>query len=77
MHPFLWSWDNDVFAWTFTAKGVFSTVVVFVGSLWFYTVRFASFNPNRSLIPCIVAHATKNAGVIIIKAASGFIAGWY
>ena len=77
LHPFLWSWENDTFTWTFTAKGWFSTTVVFISSLWFYSVRFAGFNPQRSLIPCIVAHATKNIGVIIIKAASGFFVGWY
>lgn len=77
LHPFLWSWETDTFTWTFTAKGWFSTAVVFISSLWFYSVRFAGFNPQRSLIPCIVAHATKNLGVIIIKAASGFVVGWY
>ncbi len=77
IHPFLWSWEDDVFAWTFTAKGWFSTGAVFVSSLWFYAVRFLSFNPERSLIPCIVAHATKNAGVIAVKAAQGFVSGWY
>jgi membrane protease YdiL (CAAX protease family) len=65
------------FSWTLTAKGWFSTAVVFASSLWFYTVRFAGFNPQGSLIPCIVAHATKNLGVIIIKGASGFVVGWW
>jgi membrane protease YdiL (CAAX protease family) len=77
LHPFLWQWEAGDFTWTLTAKGGFSTAVVFVSSLWFYTVRFAGFNPQRSLIPCIVAHATKNLGVIIIKAGSGFLVGWY
>jgi membrane protease YdiL (CAAX protease family) len=77
IHPFLWNWEGDAFEWTFTAKGWFSTIVVFVSSLWFYSVRFATFNPQHSLIPCIVAHATKNLGVIIIKATSGFVVGWY
>jgi hypothetical protein len=77
LHPFLWSRENDTFTWTFTAKGWFSTAVVFISSLWFYSVRFAGFNPQRSLIPCIVAHATKNLGVIIIKGASGFVVGWW
>ena len=75
LHPFLWNWEGADFKWTLTAKGAFSTAVVFVSSLWFYMVRFAGFNPQRSLIPCIVAHASKNLGVIIIKAATGFIAG--
>lgn len=77
LHPFLWSWEDDIFTWTFTPKGWFSTSVVFISSLWFYTVRFAGFNPQRSLIPCMVAHASKNLGVIVIKAYMGFVAGWY
>jgi hypothetical protein len=77
LHPFLWQWEDGALTWTLTAKGGFSTAVVFVSSLWFYTVRFAGFNPHHSLIPCIVAHATKNLGVIIIKAGSGFLVGWY
>jgi uncharacterized protein len=77
IHPFLWSWENNSFTWTFTPKGIFSTTVVFISSLWFYTVRFVWFNATRSLIPCIVAHASKNLGVIIIKAACGFVAGWW
>lgn len=77
LHPFLWQWEDGVLNWTFTAKGWFSTAAVFGASLWFYTVRFASFNPNRSLLPCIVAHATKNIGVFAIKGAQGFIVGWW
>lgn len=77
LHPFLWKWDDSGFAWTFTAKGWFSTVTVFISSLWFYAVRFASFNPQRSLLPCVAAHATKNLGVIAIKGAQGFLAGWW
>lgn len=77
LHPFLWSWEDTGFTWTLTAKGWFSTATVFTASLWFYTVRFASFNPHRSLLPCIIAHATKNLGVIAIKGAQGFLAGWW
>ena len=77
LHPFLWKWEDGVFTWTLTVKGWFSTATVFTASLWFYTVRFASFNPHRSLLPCVVAHATKNLGVIAIKGAQGFLAGWW
>jgi uncharacterized protein len=77
LHPFLWAWEDDGFEWTLTAKGWFSTALVFTSSLWFYYIRFAKFNPSKSLIPCIVAHATKNLGVFAIKAAQGFIAGWW
>jgi uncharacterized protein len=74
LHPFLWNWENGI-NWTVNAKGWFSTSVVFVSSIWFYIVRFASFNPKHSLIPAISAHATKNLGVIIIKAYQGFLTG--
>ncbi|HLP10245.1 MAG TPA: CPBP family intramembrane glutamic endopeptidase [Opitutaceae bacterium] len=76
-HPFLWSWTDGKLEFTFTIKAWFSTAMIFVGSLWFYALRFAAFNPARSLLPCIVAHLTKNLGVFAAKAAAGFIAGWY
>jgi len=75
IHPFLWTWDDDGFAFTLTAKGGFSFAAVFVISLWFYACRFASWNPRRSLLPCFAAHLTKNLGVIVIKAAQGFFVG--
>ena len=54
----------------------FSTLMVFLGSLWFYAMRFQPANPGRSLIPCIVAHLVKNLGVVVIKAAQGFVVGF-
>jgi uncharacterized protein len=77
LHPFLWSWEDGVFSWTLTIKGWFSTVMVFISSLWFYAMRFTSFNPHRSLLPCIAAHAAKNLGVFAIKGAQGFIISWW
>ena len=76
-HPFLWSWENGQLLLQFTAKGWFSTATVFACSLWFYTVRFFPLNPGRSLLPCIAAHLTKNLGVFALKAAGGFVSGWY
>ena len=75
LHPFLWQWDTDGFSWTPNAKGWFSTLFVFVSSLWFYLMRFSRFNKTHSLLPCIVAHVTKNAGVFAIKAVQGFVGG--
>jgi membrane protease YdiL (CAAX protease family) len=77
LHPFLWRWDAHGFAWTVNAKGIFSTAVVFATSLWLYAARFAGWNPSRSIWPCIAAHAAKNAGVIVIKAAGGFVGGFW
>ena len=83
IHPFLWQWEGGMpwagghINWTTDLKGWFSSAAVFVASLWFYFVRFARFNPERSLLPCFAAHATKNLGVILIKAAQGFLIGWW
>lgn len=77
LHPFLWRWDERGFALTLTPKGQFSTAVVFATSVWLYTVRFAPWNPHRSLLPCVAAHAARNAGVIAIKAAGGYMSGWW
>ncbi len=73
LHPFLWRWDDAGFALTTHPKGWFSTAAVFGTSLWFYVARFASWNPHRSLLPCFAGHAAKNLGVILIKAATGFM----
>jgi membrane protease YdiL (CAAX protease family) len=76
LHPFLWKWE-DGFQATPGLKGWFSTGMIFLGSLWFYAVRFAGWNPARSLLPCFAAHLAKNLGVIAIKAQQGFIDGWW
>lgn len=75
LHPFLWHWDGNGFVLTLGAKGWFSSAIVFATSLWLYIARFAAWNPQRSLLPCFAAHAAKNAGVVAVKAATGFMAG--
>lgn len=77
IHPFLWDWQGGTFQLQLTAKGWFSTTSVFAGSLWFYYLRFGQLNTTRSLLPCIVAHFTKNLGVFALKGAAGFVSGWY
>jgi hypothetical protein len=77
LHPFLWRWDESALSWHLDRKALFSTAMIFAGSLWFYIVRFWPVNPTRSLLPCIAAHAAKNAGVVAIKAAQGHISGWW
>lgn len=77
LHPFLWNWTEGNVIWTFTLKGWFSTAAIFMGSLWFYAVRFASFNPTHSLLPCFAAHAAKNLGVVAVKAVQGHLVGWW
>ena len=77
LHPFLWRWDDAGFALTLSAKGWFSTAAVFATSLWLYGARLAAWNPTRSLLPCIAAHAVMNLGVFAVKYAQGFVSGWW
>ncbi len=76
IHPFLWEWtDENGLVFQFTGKAWFSTAIVFLNSLWFYTIRFLPINPRHSLIPCFLAHLASNLGVIIAKALQGHITG--
>lgn len=77
LHPFLWNWEGGRLSFQGDAKAWFSTAAVFTGSLWFYAVRFLPMNPTRSLLPCVVAHLTKNLGVFAIKYIQGFVSGWW
>lgn len=72
IHPQLWSMENG-FELTLTGKGFFSTGILFVNSLWFYAVRFGPWNPNRSIFPCMLAHAASNFGVYLVKLYQGYI----
>jgi hypothetical protein len=75
LHPFLWRWEDAGFELTIGRKSWFSTGVVFATSLWFYAARLGRWNNTSSLLPCFAAHATKNLGVVAIKAATGFMGG--
>ena len=72
IHAHLWSME-DGFEWTFTAKALFTTALLFLNSVWFYTVRFAPWNPGHSIFPCMLAHAASNLGVFGVKWVQGFI----
>ncbi|PDH30299.1 MAG: CPBP family intramembrane metalloprotease [Puniceicoccaceae bacterium MED-G31] len=72
IHGHLWSTENGL-DFTFTTKGVFSTSILFINSLWFYLVRFGPWNPTQSIFPCMLAHACSNLGVFIIKWYQGFV----
>jgi membrane protease YdiL (CAAX protease family) len=74
IHGHFWSNEaGQAFAWTFTTKAFFTTGILFANSLWFYALRFAPWNSNRSLFPCMLAHAASNFGVFAVKWAQGFI----
>lgn len=86
IHPYLWEFDYPEgvagwqfwkadFTFNFTEKAWFSTAIVFLNSLWFYTVRFYALNSSHSLIPCVAAHFASNVGVFVIKLAQGHVVG--
>lgn len=88
LHPFLWELDypDGVAGWRFweaefslngTTKAWFSTVLIFLNSLWFYTVRYFAWNPAHSLIPCFAAHLASNVGVFLTKLAQGHVVAWW
>ncbi len=77
LHGHFWTYEDSTLTWHFTEKAWFTTGALFAGSLWFYFVRFAAFNPQHSLAPCFAAHLAKNAGVIAIKAVQGHLVGLY
>lgn len=80
IHPYLWNWEGgfrldfwNALTLDLSLKGWFSTLFVFISSLFFYLLRFCFGNKQRSLFPCIVAHATANASVYCVKMAQGFV----
>lgn len=74
IHGHFWSnEEGEAFAWTFTTKAFFTTGILLANSLWFYALRFAPWNKNRSLFPCMLAHAASNFGVFVVKWVQGFI----
>lgn len=86
IHPYLWTfeWNDEssagtlvkilrAFDFNFTLKAVFTTFFIFIGSLWFYTVRFFRWNPHHSILVPIIAHLVKNIAVFAIKLAQGHV----
>ena len=74
IHGHFWSnEEGEAFAWTFTAKAFFTTGILLTNSLWFYALRFGGWNKNRSLFPCMLAHAASNFGVFAVKLVQGYV----
>jgi hypothetical protein len=55
------------------AEGRVNAAFAFITSLWLYVVRFNPLNPDRSLLPCFMAHTVRNLAVFGIKWAQGFV----
>ena len=72
IHGHFWSTEEG-FVWTFTSKAFFTTGILFANSLWWYAVRFGPWNPQRSIFPCMMAHAASNLGVFAVKLAQGYV----
>ncbi|MEO0794422.1 MAG: CPBP family glutamic-type intramembrane protease [Verrucomicrobiota bacterium] len=88
LHPFFWKLDmpegvdgwqiwQGTLTWDFSSKAWFTSAILFINSLWFYTVRFWALNPQKSLIPCMAAHFASNLGVFAVKLVQGHVVGLY
>lgn len=72
IHGHFWS-TEDGFKLTLTTKAFFSTGILLANSLWFYAIRFGPWNWDRSIFPCMLAHAASNLGVFVIKLVQGYV----
>ncbi|MAV39503.1 MAG: CPBP family intramembrane metalloprotease [Puniceicoccaceae bacterium] len=72
IHGYLWSFE-DGFSWVFTVQSIYNTWILFINSLVFYGIRFGPWNPQRSMLPSIIAHMVFNLGVFLVKWMQGFI----
>jgi membrane protease YdiL (CAAX protease family) len=69
------SWRDLVFV--IDSKSLWSLLLLFLNSLWFYSVRFFKWNPYQSLLPCFVAHISSNVAVFAVKLIQGHVTGFY
>jgi len=61
------------YALSLTKEAVWWTLLLFLNSVWFYALRFVPQNRQRSLLPCIVAHAAGNLSVYLVKFFQGYV----
>lgn len=69
------TWRDFKFA--LNAKALWSLLLLFVNSLWFYYMRFSRWNPQHSLLPCFAAHVSSNLGVFLVKLLQGHVTALY
>lgn len=72
IHGHLWS-TEDGFTWVFSIQAIYNTWILFFNSLFFYGLRFGPWNPQRSILPSIIAHMVLNLGVFFVKWMQGYI----
>jgi membrane protease YdiL (CAAX protease family) len=59
------------------AKAGWSLLLLFLNSIWFYTLRFFKWNPHHSLLPCFAAHIASNVAVFAVKLVQGHVTSLY
>ena len=72
IHPNLWSFDGG-FHWIFSTNAIYDTWILVLNSLFFYSLRFGPWNPQRSILPSMIAHGVFNFGVFGVKWFQGYI----
>ena len=82
IHPYLWIIGEGqgltipglpLISPNLSSKSLFTSLFLFLSSLWFYWLRLNRWNPQKSLLPCFAAHLVGNLGVFVIKWIQGFI----
>lgn len=69
---------HSYFEWNFDeAKAWMSSFILVANSMFWFWLRFHPANTKRSLLPCIIGHATTNLGVFFIKLAQGHVTGFW
>lgn len=69
--------DQSTLTINIGAKEGWTLAMLFLNSLWFYSLRFFKWNPNRSLLPCFAAHIASNLSVFLVKLAQGHVTTWW
>ena len=63
----------SAFSFNLTAESFYNTWILFLNSIIFYSLRFGPWNPGRSILPSMIAHAFLNLGVFVVKFFQGFV----
>lgn len=67
--------DNMSMVINIGTKEAWTLLLLFLNAIWFYSLRFARWNPQRSLLPCFAAHIASNIAVFVVKLAQGHVTG--
>ncbi len=56
-------------------KEGWTLLLLFLNAIWFYCLRFLTWNPQKSLLPCFAAHIASNLAVFAVKLMQGHVTG--